>query len=81
MLNFHPRRVNEVAGNVLLLQGFGDCFELLATSGEIRAHVRESYDPFAIDVNVPFGSCKSQYLLPVMEMEEPDQDGSWGFSC
>lgn len=53
VLNFHPRRVDEVAGDVLLLQCFGGRSELLATSGEIRAHIREKADPLAIEGDVP----------------------------
>ena len=72
VLNFHPRRVDEVAGDVLLLQCFGGWSELLALS------IWNKADPLAIDGDVLFGSCESQYLLPVLETEEPDQDGTWG---
>ena len=78
VLNFHPRRVDEVAGDVLLLQCFGGRSELFAASGKIHAHIWEKADPLSIDGDVPFGSCELQYLLSVLETEEPDQDGSWG---
>lgn len=71
VLNFHPRGVNEVVSDILLLQVYGGWRELLATTCEISAHIREKTDPLASNGDVPFGSFKSQYLLPFLEMEEP----------
>ncbi|CAB1348171.1 unnamed protein product, partial [Coregonus sp. 'balchen'] len=60
--------------------GFGGWFELLATSGEIRAHIREKADPFAIDGDVPFGLLqvandnKPTFPEKVYQIKLPERD-------